>query len=111
MSTELLQRRASPLPAGTPALAQSDVKNLLTQIPAWEAVEGHHLRRQYKFADFAGALRWVNRIGAIAEAEQHHPDIELGWGRVVVTTYTHSVGGLSINDFILAAKIDAAPAD
>lgn len=107
MAEKLLRRHSTPLPAGTPAATAVEVKAWLEEIPGWE-VKGHRLRREYKFADFAGALRWVNRIGAIAEAEQHHPDLELGWGRVVVETYTHSVGGLSVNDFILAAKIDAA---
>ncbi len=68
-----------------------------------------HLRREFRFPDFAAALAFVNRIGELAEGEQHHPDIALGWGRVAVATYTHSIGGLSENDFILAAKIDALP--
>lgn len=110
MPSELLQRHATPLPAGTPALTPAELTKLLAEVPGWNIVDGHHLRRQYKFPDFARALSWVNRIGAIAEAEQHHPDLELGWGRVVVTSYTHSVGGLSVNDFILAAKLDAASA-
>lgn len=108
MTGKLLQRHSTALAAGTPAASAAEVKQWREEIPSWEVVENHYLRREYKFSDFASALRFVNRIGEIAEAEQHHPDLELGWGRVVVKTYTHSVGGLSVNDFILAAKIDAA---
>lgn len=108
MPSNLLLRHCQPVPAGTPASTSAEIKAWLSEIPGWEMVDGR-LRREFKFPDFASALRFVNRIGEIAEAEQHHPDVQLSWGRVVVETYTHSVGGMSVNDFTLAAKIDNLP--
>ena len=67
--------------------------------------------KQYRFPDFRQALAFVNRVGELAEEEGHHPDIELGWGRVKLTLWTHSIGGLSENDFILAAKNGAEVSD
>jgi 4a-hydroxytetrahydrobiopterin dehydratase len=79
----------------------------MPELPAgWEVVEGHHLRRVYKFPDFKQALDFVNRVGAIAEAQGHHPDILLGWGKVEVTTYTHTANGLTDKDYLLATGID-----
>ena len=72
----------------------------------WEVVEGHHLRRVFKFPDFKQALNFVNRVGEIAEKQGHHPDILLSWGKVEITTYTHTTNGLTEKDYILAAKID-----
>lgn len=108
MPSDLVQKSCAPCHIGTPPLRGAVLARFSSHLPAWHVVEEHHLRRDYKFPDFASALRFVNAIGEIAEREQHHPDIELGWGKVGVTTYTHSIGGLSENDFILAAKFDAA---
>lgn len=86
-----------------------DVRNLpryAAQIPEWEVVDNHHLRRVVKTKAFADGLKLVNRIGAIAEREGHHPDLVLKWGRVRIEVWTHAVDGLTDNDFILAAKID-----
>lgn len=107
-TSELQNQHCQPCAAGTPALAGAELGRYQTQLPLWKVIQGHHLQREFRFPDFAAALAFVNRIGAIAEREQHHPDVCFGWGRVEVTTYTHSVGGLSPNDFVLAAKIDAA---
>ena len=71
----------------------------------WSLDLNGHLRRGWFFPGFRGALAFTNQVGALAEAENHHPEIELGWGRVVVSVWTHAIGGLSRNDFILAAKI------
>jgi len=109
MSEALAQKQCVPCKGGTPSLKGDALKPYAAQVPAWTDANEHHLEREYKFADFVTALAFVNRIGAIAEAEQHHPDIQLGWGRVGVKTYTHKVDGLTENDFILAAKIDALP--
>ncbi len=68
----------------------------------------HHLEKEYRFKDFREALGFVNRLGEVAEQEGHHPDIFLTWGRVKVTLWTHSVGGLTEKDFSLAAKADQA---
>ncbi len=108
MSETLAQRRCRPLPAGTPALAAVACRTFLAELPGWELAAGR-LRREFRFADFAEALAFVNAIGGLAEAEDHHPDIALSWGKVGVELWTHSVDGLSENDFILAAKIEALP--
>ncbi len=76
------------------------------QITEWEMINEHHLKRAFKFPDFVSALAFVNEVGEIAEKEGHHPDITLGWGKAEITTWTHSVDGLTESDFILAAKID-----
>jgi 4a-hydroxytetrahydrobiopterin dehydratase len=73
----------------------------------WEVIDNHHLIKSYKFPDFAQALAFVNRVGAIAESQNHHPDIELSWGKVVVKTYTHTTNSLSAKDYALAAVIDS----
>jgi 4a-hydroxytetrahydrobiopterin dehydratase len=76
-------------------------------VPQWTAVEGRRIERPFEFRDFAQALRFINAIGAIAEEEGHHPDMLVhGWNKVRVTLWTHAIEGLSINDFILASKID-----
>jgi 4a-hydroxytetrahydrobiopterin dehydratase len=89
-------------------LKGEEVAPLLRQLDAWDAVEEHHLLKEYRFTNFADALAFVNRVGAVAEAEGHHPDIAFGWGYARVKIYTHAIDGLSESDFILAAKIDAA---
>jgi 4a-hydroxytetrahydrobiopterin dehydratase len=73
--------------------------------PGWDIVDGHRLHRKYAFPDFKTALDFVNRVGAIAEAQNHHPDIVLGWGKVEITTYTHTANGLTEKDYKLAAAI------
>jgi len=95
-----------PCHGGVPRLRGEDVAALLRQLDGWEAVEEQHLAKDYKFANFADALAFVNRVGAVAEAEGHHPDISFGWGYARIKIYTHAIGGLSESDFILAAKID-----
>jgi 4a-hydroxytetrahydrobiopterin dehydratase len=76
------------------------------QLNGWEVVNGHHLHKTYKFPDFAQALAFVNRIGAAAEAQGHHPDLKLGWGKVEVELFTHTADGISEKDYALAATID-----
>ncbi len=79
---------------------------LLAQLDGWRVIDGHHLEKTYTTPDFATALALVNRIGAVAEAEDHHPDLLLAWGRVEVKIWTHKIDGLTESDFILAAKCD-----
>lgn len=83
-----------------------EIEELRKQVHEWEIVDFHELKRRFKFKDFAEALGFVNKVGALAESEGHHPDIKLGWGYVEITTVTHAIDGLSENDFILAAKVD-----
>jgi len=72
----------------------------------WIVTNEHHLEKEYRFKDFAQALEFVNKVGRLAEYQGHHPDIYLSWGRVKLTLWTHKIGGLHKNDFILAAKAD-----
>ena len=74
----------------------------------WRVVDEHHLEKDYRFADFAEALAFENRVGAVAEEQDHHPDLLLGWGRVRVSLFTHTIDGLTESDFVLAAKCDRA---
>jgi 4a-hydroxytetrahydrobiopterin dehydratase len=72
----------------------------------WRNVDGHHLEKEFRFPDFATALAFTNRIGAIAEELNHHPDIHLSWGRVRVETWSHDVNAITERDHALAARID-----
>lgn len=74
--------------------------------PGWQIVSEHHLEREFKFKDFREALSFTNRVGELAEAQGHHPDIYLSWGKVKVTIWTHKIDGLTESDFVLAAKLD-----
>jgi 4a-hydroxytetrahydrobiopterin dehydratase len=74
--------------------------------PGWRIVDGHHLEKEYKFPNFAEALAFVNRVGAIAEEMDHHPDIYLAWGKVRIQTWTHVANGLTQKDFVLADRIE-----
>jgi 4a-hydroxytetrahydrobiopterin dehydratase len=105
---ELAEKKCQPCRGGVPPLRPEQIKPLAEQVPGWEVVENHHLRKEYKFTDFAQALDFVNRVGAIAEQEDHHPDIFLAWGKVEIKIWTHKIDGLTESDFILAAKIDRA---
>jgi 4a-hydroxytetrahydrobiopterin dehydratase len=104
----LAGRHCVPCHGGVPRLRGAEVESLLGQLQGWEVVEEHHLQKSYKFSNFADALAFVKRVGEIAEAEGHHPDITFGWGYAHVKIYTHAIDGLSESDFILASKLDAA---
>jgi len=80
---------------------------MLKELSGWHiSSDGAWLRKSYKFKNFMQALKFVNAVGKVAEAEQHHPDIKLGWGYADISLQTHDAGGLHQNDFIVAAKID-----
>lgn len=106
----LAERSCVPCRGGVPPLSNKEIEPLLAQIDDWNTVEEHHLQKEYKLKNFAEALTLVNRIGAIAEEQNHHPDIFLAWGRVKVTIWTHKIDGLTESDFIFAAKCDVAHA-
>jgi 4a-hydroxytetrahydrobiopterin dehydratase len=97
-----------PCKGDVPALKGQTLEPLKKEVPGWEVMKEHHLHKVFTFPDFKKALDFVNRVGTIAEAEGHHPDILLGWGKAEITTYTHKIDGLTESDFILAAKIDRA---
>jgi 4a-hydroxytetrahydrobiopterin dehydratase len=104
----LASKHCVPCHGGVPRLTGEEVEPLLAQLTGWRVVEEHHLSKEYKFKNFADALAFVNRVGTVAEAEGHHPDISFGWGYARIEIHTHAIGGLSESDFILAARIDAA---
>ncbi len=101
---ELKQKKCQPCKSGEAPLDSQIVSQLVAQL-GWELNPLGHLFKEFKFANFAEALAFTNRVGVLAEAEDHHPDILLQWGKVTITLYTHSIKGLSLNDFILASKI------
>ena len=108
--SDLAAKQCVPCKGGVPPLAGEAIENLLAQLGpnGWQVISGHHLEKSYTFADFASALAFVNRVGAVAEEQGHHPDIDLGWGKVRLTVWTHKIEGLTESDFIFAAKADKA---
>jgi len=88
-------------------LAAEDLRRRAAELGDWRVVDDHHLARTFRFPDFQKALGFVNRVGAVAEEQGHHPDIHLTWGKVDIETWTHDAGGLTEKDFLLAGKIDA----
>ncbi len=103
--TELVDEHCQEYPPGTPPLPEAEVARLAGQVPGWER-DARGLTREFPFEDFGGAFGLVARVALLAEAEGHHPQMELEWGRAAFTTWTHTAAGLTRNDFILAAKID-----
>jgi 4a-hydroxytetrahydrobiopterin dehydratase len=112
----LVNKKCVPCHGGVSALSAEEAKKMQSRLLSgsgsngWQIVEdGKALRREFKFADFYRAMSFVNAVAHIANAEDHHPDIECGWGYVRIRYQTHAIGGLHENDFICAAKIDALP--
>jgi len=103
---DLASKKCGPCEGDTPALDKSKVNELLGQLDGWGVEKEYHLVRSFSFPDFKSARAFVNRVGELAEAEGHHPNIYLAWGLVKIELWTHAIKGLSENDFILAAKID-----
>ncbi len=89
---------------GTP-LSEDEAKRNLEQIPNWK-LNGKKIEREFVFKDFKGAMKFVNTVADLAEGEGHHPDIHIHWNKVLLELWTHSMNGLSENDFIVAAKIN-----
>ncbi len=104
----LAARTCRPIPTGTPRLASEATTVLLAQLGAGWTVADDRLRKTYPFPSFATALAFVNQVGAIADDQDHHPDVLLGWGKATIELWTHTVGGLSESDFIVAARIEQA---
>ena len=105
---DLSGKTCIPCTGAIPPLTPEEQDAYLTEVSnGWRLVNHHHLEREYLHEDFAEALAFTNRVGALAEEVGHHPDILTAWGRVVITIFTHKIDGLTESDFILAARIDA----
>ena len=109
MTTRLHEQRCTACRKGEPTVSDEEAAELSRELPGWLIVEEDgiaRLRRTFRFAGFADALAFTNRVGELAEAEDHHPAILTEWGRVTVTWWTHKIRGLHRNDFVAAAKTD-----
>jgi 4a-hydroxytetrahydrobiopterin dehydratase len=104
--SSLASKTCVPCRGGVPPLKGKELESLHQQVPRWQVVNEHHITRAFTFPDFKQALDFVNRVGALAEAQGHHPDILLAWGKAEITLWTHKIDGLTESDFIMAAKID-----
>ena len=105
--SNLIKKKCEPCSGKTPKLSTVEIQNNLSEIRNWELNDNKDMIFQkFKFKNFKKALYLTNLVGELAEEEGHHPDISLGWGYCLIMIHTHAIKGLSINDFILAAKID-----
>jgi 4a-hydroxytetrahydrobiopterin dehydratase len=112
--TALREFHCVPCRGGVPPLTDAEIAALQPEAPQWQVIAPDgiaRLERRFTFPDFATALAFTNRVGAIAEAEGHHPALLTEWGQVTVTWWTHKIKGLHRNDFIMAAKTDALAAN
>jgi 4a-hydroxytetrahydrobiopterin dehydratase len=109
--SDLASRRCVPCKGGVPPLRGAALLVLHNQLGGhaggWRIVDEHHLEKEFRFANFADALGFVNRVGAMADEQDHHPDVLLSWGRARITIWTHKIDGLTESDFVFAAKCDA----
>ena len=103
---KLATKQCIPCRGTVPPLSPAEYAPLLAELSGWEVERGHHLVSSRRFDDFAAALAFVNRVGALAAEQGHHPDLHLAWGKVGIEIWTHKIDGLTESDFILAAKID-----
>lgn len=104
----LTQQKCVPCEVGGDPLTRSEIDQLLPQLEGkWSVThEDKHLEREFKFKDFVEAMKFVNQVADLAEQEGHHPDFHVHYNKVKIDLWTHAVGGLSLNDFISAAKIN-----
>lgn len=114
MTENLAKMKCIPCEGGVAPMTPDETATHIKEVSGWQAIENHpstalgasHLYREFKFKNFKEALAFVNKVGEIAESEDHHPNIEFGWGYVRIKLWTHAIGGLHLNDFILAAKVN-----
>ena len=108
--TELAAKECVPCKGGIAPLQGDALTELQKKLGAhWQVVREHHLEKEFAFNNFREALAFTNEVGELAEAQNHHPDIYLAWGKVRITIWTHKIDGLTESDFVLAAKIEALP--
>ena len=105
--TALAEKDCVPCKGGVPPLKGSELARLAAELDGgWQVIREHHLEKEFKFKDFREALAFTNKIGELAEAQGHHPDIYLAWGKVKLTIWTHKIDGLTESDFVFAAKAE-----
>jgi len=105
--SELAEKECIPCKGGIPPLKGQALAELLKKLGNnWAVINEHHLEKEFTFKNFREALAFTNKVGELAEAQGHHPDIGLSWGRVKITIWTHKIDGLTESDFIMAARID-----
>jgi len=103
----LAKKKCIPCEGNVPQLSEAEAMELLKQLDDWSLIdEAHLLAKRFRFKDFAHTMEFLNKVAAIAEEEGHHPDLTVSYGSATVELMTHAIGGLSENDFIVAAKID-----
>lgn len=109
--TELIAKKCVPCEGGVPAATLEEARAQLARLPGWKLTDdGQRIRKEWRLKNFVAGLKFFEAVGQVAEAEQHHPDLHLTQYRnVAIELWTHAIGGLSENDFILAAKIDQIP--
>lgn len=102
---KLTEQKSKPVPPGATPLSRPEFAELMREIPQWSPAE-RELAREFRFRDFREAMTFVNAVARLADDEDHHPDLFISYNKVLITLSTHSIRGLSLNDFIVAAKID-----
>ncbi len=103
---ELHQKKCIPCESGAMPLTEKESKKILERVPHWK-LNGNKIEREFVFKNFVEALKFVNKVGDLAESEGHHPDIHIHWNKVNLELWTHSMNGLSENDFIVASKVNS----
>ncbi len=107
MESPLVKKKCEPCEGGTQSLNEEETQKYLRMLSnKWTVVEGKKIKYQFKFKTFRDSIRFINKVAEIAEEEGHHPDIYVFYNKVTIELWTHAIGGLSLNDFILAAKIE-----
>ena len=107
MVNELAKMDCVPCKGGVPPLKGRELQKMEERLGGgWSTVDQHHLEKEFPFKNFREALAFTNQVGELAEAQGHHPDIYLAWGKVKITIWTHKIDGLTESDFILAAKVE-----
>lgn len=107
MDLPLHEQKCVPCEGGVPSLQRDEALKLAAEVNGWDlASDSKSISREFAFKDFKEALAFINAVGAVAESENHHPDIHCWWNRVKLELSTHAIGGLSNNDFIMASKIN-----
>jgi 4a-hydroxytetrahydrobiopterin dehydratase len=104
--SDLRLKKCVPCEGGIPAIQKEEAMQLLRQLNGWKLISNKKIRKEFHFVNFRHTMDFVNKIAVLAEAEQHHPDMNISYARLKIELFTHAINGLSENDFILAAKID-----